>query len=78
MNAAKNQYAPFNDVVVIGGALSGAATATLLLRQNSSLRVCGEIGATKPTCRRGDGRSQRLLHGESVGLNAIPQMSRVS
>ena len=27
------------DVVVIGGALSGAATATLLLRQNPGLRL---------------------------------------
>src|SRR5271165_5520731 len=39
MNSAANQDAPFYDVVVIGGALSGAATATLLLRQNSGLRV---------------------------------------
>ena len=39
MNAAENQDALFYDVVVIGGALSGAATATLLLRQNSGLRV---------------------------------------
>jgi ABC-type transporter Mla maintaining outer membrane lipid asymmetry permease subunit MlaE len=29
MNSAANQDAPFYDVVVIGGALSGAATATL-------------------------------------------------
>ncbi len=27
------------DVVIIGGALSGAATATLLLRQNPGIRV---------------------------------------
>ena len=39
MNSAANQGAPFYDVVVIGGALSGAATATLLLRQNSGLRI---------------------------------------
>src|SRR5882757_10565796 len=39
MNSAANQGAPFYDVVVIGGALSGAATATLLLRQNSGIRV---------------------------------------
>jgi 2-polyprenyl-6-methoxyphenol hydroxylase-like FAD-dependent oxidoreductase len=39
MNSAANQGAPFYDVVVIGGALSDAATATLLLRQNSGLRV---------------------------------------
>jgi 2-polyprenyl-6-methoxyphenol hydroxylase-like FAD-dependent oxidoreductase len=39
MNSASNQDAPFYDVVVVGGALSGAATATLLLRQNSGLRV---------------------------------------
>jgi 2-polyprenyl-6-methoxyphenol hydroxylase-like FAD-dependent oxidoreductase len=39
MNSAANLDAPFYDVVVIGGALSGAATATLPLRQNSGLRV---------------------------------------
>ena len=39
MNSAANQDSPFYDVVVIGGALSGAATATLLLRQNSGLRI---------------------------------------
>jgi flavin-dependent dehydrogenase len=39
MNSAASQDATFYDVVVIGGALSGAATVTLLLRQNSGLRV---------------------------------------
>jgi 2-polyprenyl-6-methoxyphenol hydroxylase-like FAD-dependent oxidoreductase len=32
-----NNDAPDYDVVVIGGALSGAATATLLLRSNQGL-----------------------------------------
>src|SRR5580692_2350583 len=39
MDAVKTDDVKNYDVVVIGGALSGAATATLLLRQNSGLRV---------------------------------------
>src|SRR6202047_3599735 len=39
MNAAQNQEVPLYDVVVIGGSLSGAATATLLLRKNPVLEV---------------------------------------
>jgi len=39
VNSAANQHVAFYDVVVIGGALSGASTATLLLRQNSGLCV---------------------------------------
>jgi flavin-dependent dehydrogenase len=38
-NSAANQDAPLYDVVVIGGSLSGAATATLLLRKNPSLKL---------------------------------------
>jgi flavin-dependent dehydrogenase len=39
MNSAADQDAPFYDVVVIGGSLSGAATATLLLRRNPGLKL---------------------------------------
>src|SRR6266705_4418672 len=39
MNATTSDAAATYDVVVIGGALSGAATATLLLRQNPGLRL---------------------------------------
>src|ERR1044072_4060577 len=39
MNSTSPDAAADYDVVVIGGALSGAATATLLLRQNPGLRL---------------------------------------
>src|SRR6202162_1310183 len=39
MNLAPDQDAPQYDVVVIGGSLSGAATATLLLRKNPGLKL---------------------------------------
>jgi flavin-dependent dehydrogenase len=39
MNSGVDPKAPFYDVVVIGGALSGAATAILLLRENPTLNV---------------------------------------
>ena len=39
MDSANSEPASSYDVVVIGGALSGAATATLLLRQNPGLRL---------------------------------------
>src|SRR6266446_4718547 len=39
MNATTSSEASAYDVIVIGGALSGAATATLLLRQNPGLRL---------------------------------------
>lgn len=39
MNATTSDAPATYDVVVIGGALSGAATATLLLRQNPGLRL---------------------------------------
>jgi hypothetical protein len=43
MHSAANLDAPFYDVVVVGGALSGAATATLLLRQNPGLRCVAPV-----------------------------------
>ena len=39
MDAVNSGDASSYDVVVIGGALAGAATATLLLRQNPGLRL---------------------------------------
>src|ERR1700693_926048 len=39
MNSAPDQDAPRYDVVVIGGSLSGAATAMLLLRKNPGLKL---------------------------------------
>jgi 2-polyprenyl-6-methoxyphenol hydroxylase-like FAD-dependent oxidoreductase len=75
MNAAENQDAPFYDVVVIGGALSGAATAMLLLRQNSGLHVLIVEKSVQLTRRVGEATVEvsAFLHGEGVGLDAIPQ-----
>jgi 2-polyprenyl-6-methoxyphenol hydroxylase-like FAD-dependent oxidoreductase len=42
------------DVVVIGGALSGAATATLLVRQNPGIRVLIVEKSEKLTRRVGE------------------------
>ncbi len=39
MNSAVNQDVPLYDVVVVGGSLSGAATATLLLRRSPGLKL---------------------------------------
>src|SRR5580704_4054708 len=39
MNSAAKPDAPLYDVVVVGGSLSGAATATLLLRSNPGLNL---------------------------------------
>ncbi|MBV8376345.1 MAG: tryptophan 7-halogenase [Verrucomicrobia bacterium] len=39
MNLAANAEAPLYDVIVIGGSLAGAATATLLLRTNPGLKL---------------------------------------
>lgn len=39
MSVSFHELAPEYDVIVIGGALSGAATATLLLRKNPGIRI---------------------------------------
>jgi flavin-dependent dehydrogenase len=54
MNSAVKQNASFYDVVVIGGALSGAATATLLLRNNPGLNVLIVERSTHFTRRVGE------------------------
>src|SRR6059058_4381796 len=39
INPPQSDYMDFYDVVIMGGALSGGATATLLLRQNPGIRI---------------------------------------
>src|SRR6266540_1358749 len=39
MNPPQSNDMDFYDVVIMGGALSGGATATLLLRQNPGIRI---------------------------------------
>ena len=76
MNAAENQDALFYDVVVIGGALSGAATATLLLRQNSGLRVLIVEKSVQLTRRVGEATVEvsAFLMGRVLGLGGHYQV----
>src|ERR1700760_4336859 len=54
MHSAANPDPQQYDVVVIGGALSGAATATLLLRRNPGIRVLIVEKSAKLTRRVGE------------------------
>jgi flavin-dependent dehydrogenase len=54
MNPTVNQNTSLYDVVVIGGALSGAATATLLLRSNPGLNLLIVEKSTRFTRRVGE------------------------
>jgi flavin-dependent dehydrogenase len=54
MNSDVNQDRPLYDVVVIGGSLSGAATATLLLRKNPGLKLLIVEKSTHFTRRVGE------------------------
>jgi flavin-dependent dehydrogenase len=54
MNSAANEDASRYDVVVIGGSLSGAATATLLLRKNPGLKLLLVEKSTHFTRRVGE------------------------
>ena len=54
MNSEANQDTPLYDVVVIGGSLSGAATATLLLRKNPGLKLLIVEKSTHFTRRVGE------------------------
>ena len=54
MNSDANQDTPVYDVVVIGGSLSGAATATLLLRKNPGLNLLLVEKSTHFTRRVGE------------------------
>src|SRR5580692_12749504 len=54
MNSAAKPDAPLYDVVVVGGSLSGAATATLLLRKNPGLKLLLVEKSTHFTRRVGE------------------------
>ena len=54
MNSAAKPDAPLYDVVVVGGSLSGAATATLLLRKNPGLKLLIVEKSTHFTRRVGE------------------------
>src|SRR5213082_3221670 len=54
INPPQSDYMDFYDVVIMGGALSGAATATLLLRQNPGIRVLILEKSTKLSRRVGE------------------------
>ena len=54
MNSTVNPDSPLYDVVVVGGSLSGAATATLLLRQNPELKLLLVEKSTHFTRRVGE------------------------
>jgi len=54
ISSAENQDAPLYDVVVVGGSLSGAATAVLLLRKNPGLKLLIVEKSTHFTRRVGE------------------------
>ena len=54
MNSAASPDSPLYDVVVVGGSLSGAATATLLLRKNPGLKLLLVEKSTHFTRRVGE------------------------
>jgi len=54
INPPQSDYMDFYDVVIMGGALSGGATATLLLRQNPGIRILLLEKSTKLSRRVGE------------------------
>ena len=54
INPRQSDDTDFYDVVIMGGALSGGATATLLLRQNPGIRILILEKSTKLSRRVGE------------------------
>jgi monoamine oxidase len=75
---AQSDDTDFYDVVIMGGALSGGATATLLLRQNPGIRVLILEKSTKLSRRVGEatvevsayfmGRTNRISRSKDCGF----------
>ena len=65
MNGTTSHDAATYDVIVIGGALAGAATATLLLRQNPGLRLL--IVDKSPTLTRRVGEATTEIGAYFIG-----------
>ena len=54
LNPRQSDDTDFYDVLIMGGALSGGATATLLLRQNPGIRILIVEKSTKLSRRVGE------------------------
>src|ERR1043166_2476508 len=70
VNPPEPHDADFYDVVIMGGALSGGATATLLLRQNPGIRILILEKSTKLSRRVGEatGEVSAYFMGRVLGL----------
>ena len=75
MNSAANPDSPLYDVVVVGGSLSGAATATLLLRKNPGLKLLLVEKSTHFTRRVGEATVEvsAFFLGRILGYDAASQ-----
>jgi flavin-dependent dehydrogenase len=78
--AAKNDPDEIYDVVVIGGALSGAASATLLLRKNPGIRILIIEKSEKLTRRVGEATVEVSAYfmGHVLGLTRYMNDSHIS
>ena len=79
MNSINSHDASTYDVVVIGGALSGAATATLLLRQNPGLRLLIVEKSAQLTRRVGEATVEvsAFFMGRVLGLTQYLNESHI-
>ena len=75
MNSVPNQDSSLYDVIVVGGSLSGAATATLLLRKNPGLKILIVEKSTHFTRRVGEATVEvsAFFLGRILGMTQHPQ-----
>jgi 2-polyprenyl-6-methoxyphenol hydroxylase-like FAD-dependent oxidoreductase len=75
LNPCQPDETDFYDVVIMGGALSGGATATLLLRQNPGIRILILEKSTKLSRRVSEATVEVSAYfmGRVLGLTAVPQ-----